>query len=624
MPAPTITPLPTPPSRSTDPTNFAIEADAFVAALPEFATDANAQASYLDGLATAVDADAAIAAASASIAAGAANYQGDYNAGTTYQIGQSVSYSGRRFVAKTVNTGVTPVDGANWLVINDGDVTGPSSATANGVALYDGTTGKLIKAGPAPSTAGNLLTSDGTTWVSSAPPSSAVNYPQNSQSANYTLVIGDAGKQIFHPASDGVSRIYTIPSNASVPFSIGTVVLFTVENGGTSVNVAINSDTLVLGSGLTGTAPVSPNNTLMAIKVTATKWMANYLTQDVPIAPYVFAISHADAGIFQDTYPFTSGIGFGTRYANPVTTISGNALSIDFAPSGDAVVFASNSSPFLDVYRWSGNGYGTRYANAASPPANALACATFSSQSNAIAAVNGSFTPTVEAWRWDSNTGFGTKYSNPATATFSATRAVAFHPLDTAVAVSNSNSPFINAYAWTSASGFGTKFANPATLPANGPQTGTPKNIAFSPAGDAVAMAHSTTPFVTVYAWSASGFGTKFANPATLPVSTGFGVAFSPLGDAIAVTNGGSPAVTAYPWSGAGFGTKYSNPATLPTGSYSPCFSPNGDTLAVGDVGSPFIRAYPFNSATGFGTIYPNPSTLPTAAANDIASTYNF
>ena len=68
MPAPTISPLPTPPSRSTDPANFAIEADAFVAALPEFQTDANAQATYLDALATTVDGDATAAASSAAAA----------------------------------------------------------------------------------------------------------------------------------------------------------------------------------------------------------------------------------------------------------------------------------------------------------------------------------------------------------------------------------------------------------------------------------------------------------------------------------------------------------------------------------------------------------------------------
>lgn len=73
MPAPTISPLPTPPSRSTDPVNFANEADAFVAALPEFVSDANAQAAYLDALATAADADAATAASAASTATAAAS-----------------------------------------------------------------------------------------------------------------------------------------------------------------------------------------------------------------------------------------------------------------------------------------------------------------------------------------------------------------------------------------------------------------------------------------------------------------------------------------------------------------------------------------------------------------------
>ncbi len=130
MPAPTISALPTPPSRADDPTNFSTKADAFLGALPTFQSEANAQASYLDGLSVTVDADAVAAAASAvdaansaTIAAGAANYKGDYSAGTTYQIGQSVSYLGARYTAKTVNTGVTPVDGVNWLLIPQGDVT---------------------------------------------------------------------------------------------------------------------------------------------------------------------------------------------------------------------------------------------------------------------------------------------------------------------------------------------------------------------------------------------------------------------------------------------------------------------------------------------------------------------
>ena len=45
--------------------------------------------------------------------------------------------------------------------------------------------------------------------------------------------------------------------------------------------------------------------------------------------------------------------------------------------------------------------------------------------------------------------------------------------------------------------------------------------------GADIAVAHATTPFISVYPWSA-GFGTKYTNPATLPAGTGWGVAFSP------------------------------------------------------------------------------------------------
>jgi len=80
-----------------------------------------------------------------------------------------------------------------------------------------------------------------------------------------------------------------------------------------------------------------------------------------------------------------------------------------------------------------------------------------------------------------------------------------------------------------------------------------------------IAIAHSSSPFISAYPWSA-GFGTKYANPGTLPTGIGFGVAFNRAGDAIAVAHSSlTPFISAYPWS-AGFGTKYSNPATLPTG----------------------------------------------------------
>ena len=90
-----------------------------------------------------------------------------------------------------------------------------------------------------------------------------------------------------------------------------------------------------------------------------------------------------------------------------------------------------------------------------------------------------------------------------------------------------------------------------------------------------IAVAHATTPYITAYPWPSSGFGTKFANPGTLPVSHAYGVAFSPAGTEIAVAHATTPFITAYPWSSSGFGTKFADPGTLPEGiAYGVAFSP--------------------------------------------------
>ena len=45
--------------------------------------------------------------------------------------------------------------------------------------------------------------------------------------------------------------------------------------------------------------------------------------------------------------------------------------------------------------------------------------------------------------------------------------------------------------------------------------------------GQYLAVAHDALPRITAYPWSSSGFGTKFADPATLPTGDGYGVAIS-------------------------------------------------------------------------------------------------
>lgn len=96
---------------------------------------------------------------------------------------------------------------------------------------------------------------------------------QNSQSADYTLVLADGGKHILHPASDANSRTFTIPANASVAYPTGTVITF-VNLSANALTIAITSDTLTFaGSGSTGSRSLADNGIATALKVGSTEWL---------------------------------------------------------------------------------------------------------------------------------------------------------------------------------------------------------------------------------------------------------------------------------------------------------------------------------------------------------------
>jgi hypothetical protein len=118
-------------------------------------------------------------------------------------------------------------------------------------------------------TSGNLssCTADGTDAVGFK------NIPQNSQSAAYTLVLGDAGKQIFHPSSDNNARTFTIPANSSVAYPIGTAITF-INMAAANVTIAITTDTMYLSSaGTTGSRTLAQYGSATAVKITSTNWI---------------------------------------------------------------------------------------------------------------------------------------------------------------------------------------------------------------------------------------------------------------------------------------------------------------------------------------------------------------
>lgn len=98
--------------------------------------------------------------------------------------------------------------------------------------------------------------------------------PQNSQSTAYTLLLTDANKHIYHPPADTTARTWTIPSNASVAFPIGTAVTFDNDFGAGAITIAITSDTLVLVgiAGSTGSRTLASGGQATAIKVASTRW----------------------------------------------------------------------------------------------------------------------------------------------------------------------------------------------------------------------------------------------------------------------------------------------------------------------------------------------------------------
>ena len=131
-------------------------------------------------------------------------------------------------------------------------------------------------------TLGSTVTSIGDRTISNATVANAVvdsvnvagfmGIPQNSQNGNYNVVLGDAGKHLYHPAGQAAAT-YTIPANSNVAFTTGTAI--TIVNGSANnVSIAITTDTMTLAnSSTTGTRTLTANGVATCIKVTSTSWI---------------------------------------------------------------------------------------------------------------------------------------------------------------------------------------------------------------------------------------------------------------------------------------------------------------------------------------------------------------
>jgi len=188
------------------------------------------------------------------------------------------------------STGITSnADGSNTLQIQTGSTTAiaidasqnvtltnalPVSSGGTGATTSTGSGAVVLATSPTLTTPALGTPSSGTLSSCTVDGTNKIGYlgiPQNAQGTSYTLLLSDAGKQIYNASGSGVT--YTIPANASVAFPIGTAVSF-VNLSSSSVTIAITSDTMYLANaGSTGNRTLAQYGIATATKITATSWI---------------------------------------------------------------------------------------------------------------------------------------------------------------------------------------------------------------------------------------------------------------------------------------------------------------------------------------------------------------
>lgn len=287
--------------------------------------------------------------------------------------------------AKPDGTDATLIQPSNWneehvMTAAAGKVIGRDTSGAGAVQelpIAVSPSGAVAVAGVIESTSGGFKFPDGTTQISAA---SATSYPQNVQSSNYTLVLSDAGKHIYS-ANSGAQTI-TIPTNASVPFPIGTLIAF-VNRGTTDIRFSYAGVTIYPNGGSTALtyAAVTVGQAVQLLKIGTNTWEATFgALGNVPFTYLVVAGGGGGGtntnggggggggagGLLTGTTPITPGtyavvVGAGGAAAGN----NGNTSSILASSSTISVAVATGGGGGGNPGKAGGSGGGTTYTGGA-------------------------------------------------------------------------------------------------------------------------------------------------------------------------------------------------------------------------------------------------------------------
>lgn len=305
------------------------------------------------------------------------------------------------------------------------------------------------------------------------------------------------------------------------------------------------------------------------------------------------------------------------KISNPATLPAGNGSACAMTLNSEFVTIGHSTTPFFSNYQRKGTEL-VKLANPVTLPASAVVDAAYS-QSGEFLAVATATTPFIQIYQRATGTSIWVKLANPATLPAGAATGVAWSPNSEFLTVTHASSPFCTVYqrsgtTFTKLIGASSQFSS--TLP-----TGQGNGAAWSSDGRFMMVAHTSSPYLSVYERTLGTTFTKISNPATLPASDGLGCAISNDGIYFALTVSSSPYCLVYSRSGttltkmvAGDTSQFCDSAELPTGQGNRvAFSLDGSHMTVAHNTSPYITDYILTS--GEWEKQTNPSTLPAGNA---------